>query len=504
MKKHILALLLVASLLLSLLPSAWAVPQELSTTPSAAYVVVPGFLGSQLKNEKGDVIWLSLDKPLTLPSILPQLAIENKLVPYGEYGTLNTYEALVTALSGLYGKDNVRFFPYDWRQSIPASAEKLRDYIDKELSNFDEVVLIGHSMGGLVSCSLISQFGAGKVSQVITVGTPHKGAYSSVKALTVSATSVLEGAPGLTDQMKTLLEPIFTPVAAKLPCVYEMMPADIPALLVSKLNSAMLASGKTFLKSLAGVDKLTDVTAIYGTGHETLDVPDSSGKFGTGDGDATVLTASARGDFTKTVEMAGFEHNELVTAPAGIAAIVDCLPPYAGPSDWAQEEVKGAIVYRLVPDELRGNFTAPATRREFSLLAVTLYETCTGKPISPTATFPDTTDIVMRKAGTIGAVNGISGRAEPGLPVTREQAATMLARVAKALQVEIKSEAKPGFADDSKISDWALASVSEMKAAKVMLGTSNNQFSPKANYTREQSILTVYRMLLFAPKVATE
>ncbi len=502
MKRGLLALLITVCFLLSLLPTAWAAPQTPLADAKTAYVVVPGFLGSELKNENGVSVWLSLANPLSLPAVLPQLAIETKLTPYGEYGTLNTYETLVKTLRDLYGADSVRFFPYDWRQSIAASAKNLRDYIDKDLAGFDSVVLIGHSMGGLVSCSLVSQFGAGKVGRIITVGTPHKGAYSAVKALTVSATSVLSGAPGLTEQMKTLLEPIFAPVASKLPSIYEMMPAGLPSSVEAKLNASMMTAGKPFLPSLSGVDKLTSVTAIYGTGHDTLAAPDSDGKFGTGDGDATVLTASARGDFANALELAGAEHNELVTTPSGIAVIVGLLPDYEGPTSWARQEVKTAIAYRLVPEELLGDFTAPATRREFALLAVTLYETYTKSTIKPTVTFPDSTDEVMRKAGTIGVVNALNGRAEPTLPITREQAATMMARLLKALKLDIKDAAAPGYADRSAISDWAAQSVAEMQTAQVMQGTGNNKFSPKGSITREQSIMATIRLCHYVLKSA--
>lgn len=40
-----------------------------------------------------------------------------------------------------------------------------------------QVVLIGHSMGGLVSRAYIDQFGADKVAHVITLGTPHAGTW---------------------------------------------------------------------------------------------------------------------------------------------------------------------------------------------------------------------------------------------------------------------------------------------------------------------------------------
>lgn len=39
-----------------------------------------------------------------------------------------------------------------------------------------ETIVLAHSMGGLVTRSYLQQFGAGKLSTLITIGTPHLGA----------------------------------------------------------------------------------------------------------------------------------------------------------------------------------------------------------------------------------------------------------------------------------------------------------------------------------------
>lgn len=48
-----------------------------------------------------------------------------------------------------------------------------------EASGADRLVLVGHSMGGLVSRAYLDQFGSGKVAHVITLGTPHLGTWMS-------------------------------------------------------------------------------------------------------------------------------------------------------------------------------------------------------------------------------------------------------------------------------------------------------------------------------------
>jgi hypothetical protein len=51
------------------------------------------------------------------------------------------------------------------------------------------------------------------------------------------------------------------------------------------------------------------------------------------------------------------------------------------------------------------------------------------------------------------------------------------------------------FADNAQVSSWALSGVGQVQAAGIMNGTGDNKFSPKSNYTREQSIVTILLLL---------
>ena len=61
-----------------------------------------------------------------------------------------------------------------------------------------QVVLIGHSMGGLVSRAYLDQYGDGKVRHVITLGTPHLGTWMTRLALGAGIRDMAEDSVWLT------------------------------------------------------------------------------------------------------------------------------------------------------------------------------------------------------------------------------------------------------------------------------------------------------------------
>ncbi len=165
-----------------------------------------------------------------------------------------------------------------------------------------------------------------------------------------------------------------------------------------------------------------------------------------------------------------------------------------GASGWAEEGVAAAIARSLVPLSLQSSYVQPATRAEFCALGVAFYETVTGKEITERKTFSDTDDVNVQKMGALGVVSGVGNdRFDPSGTLTREQAATMLARLAEAAGPPLP-QSVTSFADKEQIADWARSAVGQVQAAGIMGGTGNNQFSPAATYTKEQSIITTSRL----------
>ena len=169
------------------------------------------------------------------------------------------------------------------------------------------------------------------------------------------------------------------------------------------------------------------------------------------------------------------------------------------PSQWARDIVSRAISLGLVPQTLQSQYLLDTTRAEFCALAVSLYEKATGKKIEGRVSFIDTQDVNVSKMASLGVVLGVGGnRFAPDQNLTREQAATMMARLASAMGRPLP-KVRTSFADSAVISNWALESVGQMQQSGIMIGTGQNRFSPKNPYTREQSITTMLRLNDMSP-----
>lgn len=201
-------------------------------------------------------------------------------------------------------------------------------------------------------------------------------------------------------------------------------------------------------------------------------------------------------------------------------------------SNWAAEDIITAISMGYLDDDpdvfgyqpavtdlLGSDYTRAITRGQFAALAVRYYETLMSDITGEDYTIPVNSgddvfadcsgDTNMAKAfnlGIVGGYNSADTRAGvyvgPNDNITREQAATMLTRLMEKLIVAFDSVGRTGwtvwYADDlpfvDEISDWAYDGVRAVYGVGAMTGTSGTTFSPKSNYTIEQSIVTLMRI----------
>jgi len=163
-------------------------------------------------------------------------------------------------------------------------------------------------------------------------------------------------------------------------------------------------------------------------------------------------------------------------------------------SPWAEPQVGRAIADGIVPSTLQHSYNKAMTRAEFAALAVALYETIAGEEITGRMNFYDTNDINIQKAAYIGIVSGTGyGNFSPDMGFNREQAAVFVSRLAGAIGQPLP-QVKAAFADNAQISLWAIESAGQVQAAGIMSGVGYNAFDPHGAFTREQSIITVYRL----------
>ena len=170
------------------------------------------------------------------------------------------------------------------------------------------------------------------------------------------------------------------------------------------------------------------------------------------------------------------------------------------PSDWAAASVQEAIQLGVVPFELQTGYTQTATRQEICALVVRFYETVTGSPVQGRVSFSDTKDEDGEKAASLGIVNGVGdGSFHPNDPLTREQAAVMLTRLAQSMSKHLPA-AEANFTDRAEISPWALEATGAIQGCGVMNGVGGGRFAPSLSYSREQCITTLMRLYHYISK----
>jgi pimeloyl-ACP methyl ester carboxylesterase len=187
--------------------------------PQRVVHLIPGIMGSQLglhraAGEPPDLLWVD---PIDVQrGRLAELALTNPhVVSLGP--VIYTYLSLKLRLEAAGYR--VRWFDYDWRRSLADCAALLAAQIRVEPAA--QQFLVGHSMGGLVARAA-SAAAAGRVTRIVTLGTPHGGSYAPLQALRgsyISVRRVVQLDPE--HSTEALTESVF----GGFPSLYQMLPA---------------------------------------------------------------------------------------------------------------------------------------------------------------------------------------------------------------------------------------------------------------------------------------
>lgn len=170
-------------------------------------------------------------------------------------------------------------------------------------------------------------------------------------------------------------------------------------------------------------------------------------------------------------------------------------------------EVTEAKERGLVSGYIDGTFKPKqaVTRGEFARLVVAVYESAGGEelPDGSSKTFKDvraasTLGPAILKAAEKGWIAGYSdGTFRPNEPVSREQAARILAQTAGL------ASAAESF-EDVKDDGAFAGSIGAVERAEFMYGDTNGKFNPALHMTREQSAATILRLFHFLQKELVE
>lgn len=140
--------------------------------------ILPGILGSELsfvQNGFKQEVWLNI---AGIPGgIVSKLAYESddsdQIEATGALASTYFWLKLRLKAAGY----NTEYLPYDWRDPVARSGERMHAFLSQEHSS--PVTLVCHSMGGLVARAIAALDPQRKVvGRVITLGTPNLGSYS--------------------------------------------------------------------------------------------------------------------------------------------------------------------------------------------------------------------------------------------------------------------------------------------------------------------------------------
>ncbi|MCA9174046.1 MAG: alpha/beta fold hydrolase, partial [Planctomycetales bacterium] len=184
-------------------------------------VFLPGILGSSLGKPRAlfgnDTIWFD---PVSIAmGDAPELKLTESS-PVKSLGIVPLKHNFIRFRLTIAGF-RVLSFHYDWRRSIPELGKRLAEFIAADRA--DEVMIVAHSMGGLVSRAALKAASPKvrkKIKRIVMLGTPNHGSFSPVQVLQgLNSTVQLIGKISRTDPVDLVKSTFST-----FPSVYEMLP----------------------------------------------------------------------------------------------------------------------------------------------------------------------------------------------------------------------------------------------------------------------------------------
>lgn len=306
-------------------------------------VVIPGIGGSVL--QKGDEDLWNLSPSVALKALLSRGRSIEELVPDdpaqlddpdfadGVRATrlidspislpglarIGGYDSLRRALHESYELNELNYleFAYDWRRDVRISAARLQHAIDARLEELDayvgraDVIVIAHSMGGLVARSWLAELGgAERCRGLITLGTPYRGSPKTIRMLAGGFVWKSIGSERFAEILRAL--PTVHQLLPIYPCVHDIITGDLVRVGdvdLPGVDPARARRASELLTALNSTEQPAMTSVIGGTGQPTLQsvtsgpdglsypntpLPENFGRSSDSDGDATVPWIASR------------------------------------------------------------------------------------------------------------------------------------------------------------------------------------------------------------------
>lgn len=294
--------------------------------------ILPGVMGSKL-GIRGEhlphVLWLH---PVAVANgNLRELATpcDGRFVPLGVMLPGYLKLKLVLEIAGF----RAAFFPFDWRCDLFTLGQGLLDHIED--SGEKEVMLVAHSMGGLVARAALTLDRRSRIAKLVQLGTPNFGSFAPVQALRGVYPTVRKIAA--LDRVHTA-EMLARDVFLSMPGLYQLLPTpgmcDAPDLFDSEAwphdelapNAKLLAAARETRARLGPADERC--FTIAGVRQETITalrrVDENFEYTFTRNGDGTVPLALAHWPQAKTW-YADDAHGAMTNNDTVQAAVIDIL-----------------------------------------------------------------------------------------------------------------------------------------------------------------------------------
>ena len=165
--------------------------------------------------------------------------------------------------------------------------------------------------------------------------------------------------------------------------------------------------------------------------------------------------------------------------------------------EWAASDVKDALKLGFL-EKLFNDFTKDTTRLDFCTAAYNMISAVKDLPVAKReqAPFTDTSDTKINSLEFAGIVQGKGdGLFAPLDPLTREEAAVILYRIGKYLDIEMpEAKVDVPYSDNSAISGWAVSPIYSLKILNIIKNSDAGEFKPGSNCTVEEAVSAIVKL----------